>query len=163
MSVDIDFFFNHPDNLAALAERLNGWLGCALAPYEGDPEDLFGRFFGMEFSLAEHNLENDGERNFEDYKYELGFRTAVPDGDLRMVQLPAIAMIIYVLFRRMNVTGMLVYDVQIVLARYEARSVSAGGAAYLYDVLSNEFVSFPEHLAALQARTPNGSFGKLAL
>ncbi len=150
MSITIDFFFNHPDNLAETAKSINGWLGCSLMPYEGDEEDLFCRFLAMEFSLSEHGLENDRDCNFEDYKYELGFRVPAPDGDLRIMQVSAIALVIYTLFSRMGITGMLVYNVQLLLAKYEKRTMPESDVIGLFDTVSNEFVSFPKHFLALQ-------------
>ncbi len=95
MSITIDYFFNHSNDLLELTNNINLGLGCSLAPYEDDPENLFCRFFGMEFSLSRHNLENDGECKFEDYAYDLGFRVPAPDGDLRTIQLPTISLITY--------------------------------------------------------------------
>jgi hypothetical protein len=152
MSTTIDYFFNHPDNLADIAKSINPLLGCSLAPYEGDVEDFFCRFFGMEFSLSEHTLDNDRECNFEDYRFHIGFRVPVPDGDLRVMQVPTIALVIYILFSRMGVTGMLVYNIQTLLGRYEERILSEESKGDLYDVVSNELVSFPEHFATLQKR-----------
>lgn len=150
MSITVDFFFNHPNNLAETAKSINGWLGCSLTPYEDDQENLFCRFLAMEFSLSEHNLENDRDCNFEDYGYELSFRTPIPDSDFRIIQIPAIALVIYTLFSRMGITGMLVYDVQLLLAKYEERILSETGQKGLFDVISNESISFPKHFVMLQ-------------
>lgn len=154
MSITVDYFFNHSDNLLELAENINAWLGCSLTPYENDPEDFFCRFLTMEFSLSKHNFENDGELNFERYRYEIGFRTPVPDGDLRILQLPTIALIAYSLYRRMKIVGMLVYDVQILLAEYEERFNAQSNSLEIYDTISAEFVGFPRHFETLQKRLP---------
>lgn len=155
MSIIVDYFFNHPNNLADIAKNINPLLGCSRAPYEDNTDDFFCRFFGMEFSLSEHTLENDRECNFEDYRFEIGFRVPAPDGDLRIMQIPAIALVIYILFSRMGITGMLVYDVQILLAKYEEHRISANSKSDLYDIISNEFVSFPKHFATIQERIQN--------
>ena len=154
MSICIDYFFNYPHDLSALAQEINGRLGCSLSPYEGTPEDLFCRFFAMELSLSKHPLENDRELNFEDYTYQLGLRAPIPDADLRSMQLPAVALLAYALYRRLKITGMLVYEVQILLARYEERLDSESGAAELFDIVSGEFVRFPAHLETLCGRLP---------
>lgn len=154
MSITIDYFFNHSDDLPELTRNINAWLGCSLSPYEGDSEDLFCRFLAMEFSLSMHDLENDDELDFENYKYEIGFRVPAPDGDLRISQLPAIALVAYTLYRRMKITGMLVYDVQTLLARYEERLEPESNSPEIYDTVSGEFVSFPKHLETLQKRLP---------
>ncbi len=154
MSITTNYFFNDSDDLIELTPKINSWLGCFLEPYEASSEDLFCRFLAMEFSLSIHNLENDGELDFENYKYEIGFRVPAPDGDLRISQLPAIALVAYVLYRRMKITGMLVYDVQSLLARYEERLEPESYVTEIYDTVSKEFVSFPKHLETLQKRLP---------
>jgi hypothetical protein len=154
MSITIDYFFNHSDDLPELTQNINAWLGCSLAPYEGDAEDLFCRFFGMEFTLSKNDLENDDDCIFEDYAYEIGFRVPAPDGDLRISQLPAMALVAYTLYRRMKITGMLVYDVQTLLAKYEDRLEPKGETPELYDTVSKGFVSFPAHFKTLQKRLP---------
>lgn len=158
MSITIDYYFNHSEDLPELAKNLNAWLGCNLSPYDGDSEDLFCRFLAMEFTLCKHDLGNDGELDFDSYIYQLGFRTPVPDGDLRIIQLPSIALSAYSLYRRMNITGMLVYNVQILLARYEERLKAESNAPDIYDSVSAQFVSFPGHFETLQNRIPNGMF-----
>jgi hypothetical protein len=154
MSICIDYYFNHPHDLSDLAQEINGWVGCSLSPYEGNPEDLFCRFFGMELSLSKHTLENDDELNFEDFTYQLGIRTPMPDADLRAMQLPALALMACALYRRLQITGMLVYDVQVLLARYEERLDSELNETGLFDVVSAEFVRFPAHLETLNRRSP---------
>ncbi|MFL6227678.1 MAG: hypothetical protein ACJ741_02735, partial [Pyrinomonadaceae bacterium] len=121
MSVTVDYFFNSEKRLDELAREINSVLGCSLTPYQGDEEDYFGRFLAMEFSLSKHPFENDGECNFEDYEYYLHLRTPAGDADLRNIQIPAMGLVAYALFRRRSLTGMLVYDGQILLAKYEER------------------------------------------
>ena len=89
MTVCVDYFFNHPAELSSLADQINGWIGCSLSSYEENPEDLFSRFLGMELTLSRHILENDRELNFEDFTYQIGIRSPVPDGDLPSIQVPA--------------------------------------------------------------------------
>ena len=157
MSVCIDYYFNHPHELSALAQEINGWVGFSLSPYEGNPEDLFCRFFGMELSLSKHSLENDRELNFEDFAYQLGIRIPLPDADLRSMQFPAVALLAYALYRRMGIVGMLVYDVQILLARYEERVDSESDEAGMFDVVSGVYIRFPAHLDALYSRLPKSA------
>ena len=152
MSVCVDYFFNHPSKLSSLAEQINGWIGCSLSPYEDNPEDLFSRFLGMELTLSKHALENDRELNFEDFDYRIGIRSPIPDGDLRSMQVPAMALIAYTLFRRMSIAGMLVYDVQTLLARYELRVEN--GLDELFDLVSNRIVRFPDHVESLVKDLP---------
>lgn len=152
MSVTIDYFFNYSDDLSEFVKNINACLGCSLARYGDDSEDLFCRFFGMEFSLWKHELENDRELDFENYKYEIGFRVAAPDADLRVLQLPAIILIIYTLFYRMKITGMLVYDVQKLIAKYEKRFNEESNSFEIYDTVSAEFISFPNHFEIIHKK-----------
>jgi hypothetical protein len=153
MSICIDYFFNHEDELPALSRKISGWLGCFLAPYEGDPQDLFSRFLGMELDLGRHSFENDRELNFEDYTYHLGIRTPIPDADLRRMQIPAMVLIAHALFYRMNLKGILVYDMQHLLARYEDRlDLKGSGTEEVFDAVLGEFVSLPRHLDTLDNR-----------
>jgi hypothetical protein len=153
MSICVDYFFNHPSELTALAQDINGWVGCSLVPYEGNPEDLFCRFFAMELSLSKHSFENDRDLNFEDFSYRLGIRSPIPEADLRAMQIPAVALFAYALFRRMGIVGMVVYDVHSLLARYEVRVES--GLDELFDLVSNTAVRFPDHLEKLSRYLPD--------
>ena len=156
MSICVDYFFNHSDDLAALSRKTNSWLGCSLVPYEGRPQDLFSRFLGMELDLSTHSFDNDRELNFEDFNYRLGIRSPIPDADLRMLQIPAMVLIAHTLFYRMNVVGMLVYDMQHLLARYEQRlDLKGSGSEEMFDVVSGEFVTLPEHFLKLHDRLGN--------
>lgn len=155
MSVTIDLFFNHPKSLTDLGTEINACLGCSLAPYEGDNEDLFDYFMGMEFSLdSAEGYENDREVDFENFAYEIGFRVPVPNTDMRPAMLPAMALVTYTLHRWLGITGILVHDVQTLLARYEEREVPGYGRR-LYDVISGTpFVDFAQHLEILLRRLP---------
>lgn len=149
MSISVDYFFNHEDELPALARKINGWVGCFLS-HEGMPNNLFCRFLGMELSLSKHSYENDGELNFEDYTYCLSIRTPMPDADLRRIQIPAMVLIAYALYYRMNLKGMLVYNMQHLLARYEDNlDVRGSGTDEMFDGVSGEFVMFSRHLENL--------------
>jgi len=153
MSICVDYFFNHEDELAALSRKIGGWLGCFLTPYDGNLQDLFSRFLGMELDLGVHSFENDREINFEDYTYRVGIRTPIADGDLRIMQIPAIVLTARTLFYRMNIKGMLVYDMQHLLAHYEERlDLKGSGREEMFDSVSGEFVILPRHLNNLDDR-----------
>jgi hypothetical protein len=152
MSISVDYFFNHEDDTPALARKINSWVGCFLS-HEGTPNNLFCRFLGMELSLSKHKFENDGELNFEDYTYCLSLRTPMPDADLRRIQILTMILIAYALYYRLNLKGMLVYDMQHLLARYEDRAdLKGSGGEEMFDGVTGMFVMFPEHLVALQER-----------
>ena len=153
MSITVDYFFNHQDELSSVARKISEWLGCYLAPYDGRHDDLFCRFLGMELTLSKHTFENDGELDFENYTFRLSTRTPIPDWDLRIGQVPAMVLIANTLYRRMNLKGMLVYDMQHLLARYEDHlDLKGSGTETMFDTVSGECVMFPEHLVALDKR-----------
>jgi hypothetical protein len=75
------------------------------------------------------------------------------DWDLRIVQVPAMVLIANTLYCRMSLKGMLVYDMQHLLARYEGHlDLKGSGTETMFDTVSGECVMFPEHLVALDKR-----------
>jgi hypothetical protein len=111
MSSTNSYFFNNDKSLPELAAEINLSLGCSLSPYQGNDEDLFARFLGMEFSLhAATGYENDGEPDFENFAYKLGFRVPWPNAAARPIQLPAMAVVVYGLHLRLGITGLLVNE-----------------------------------------------------
>ena len=155
MSVEIGYFFNYPQNLISTANEINVCIGCDLVPYQSDAQDWFSRFLGMELSLGTTEyLENDRELDFENFSYTLNLRTSWAASELRPLQLPAVASIVFALHQSYGIAGMLVYDLQILLARYESRVHSKRGQT-LHDVLCDApFVGFGSHLKRLEARMP---------
>jgi hypothetical protein len=156
MSITVDYVFNYSGNLAELAALIKESTGCMLSPYEGDSNDLFTRFLGMELSLSKNRFENDGDMNFEDYRFHLSLRTPVGLAALRSLQVPTMAYLAYVLYWWCGLKGMLVFDAQILLAHYEER-VNEFACSGLYDTISNEFVSFPFHLNNLKKQVPESA------
>ncbi|HET9493060.1 MAG TPA: hypothetical protein VFR15_02400 [Chloroflexia bacterium] len=154
MSVHISYHFNYPKDLRGLAADINTWIGCNLSPYDGNELDsYYARFLGMEFSLrSAEGYVNDGELDLENFSYQLGFRTPVPDAGMRPTQLPAILVVVYALHHSLGITGMLVYEVESLLARYVEREIDGYGRR-LFDVLSETpFISFPAHLNIVRKR-----------
>ena len=154
MSITVDYFFNHADNLAEVAEQVNMGIGCSLLPYQGDPNDMYCRFFGMDLDFLKAEFENDGDLNFEDYKFHLSLRTSVGMAARRPIQIPTMISVAYALCLHLHITGMLVYDGQVLLARYEERLDPESGEYSLYDTVSDKFVRIPSHLRALVNRLP---------
>ena len=154
MSVSIEYFFNSPKDLADLAQDVNACLGCNLAPYEGRTDNLFGRFLSMEFSLHPAiGFQNDRDLEFEQYGYYLGFRVSAGELDALTIQLPAMLTVVYALYRSLEITGMLVYDTQRLLAQYEERLFPEGRC--LYDSVSDTvFLEFSDHLRQIERRFP---------
>lgn len=159
MSISIGYFFDSSESLSGVASNLHLWLGCDLSPYEGNPEDLYSRFLGMELSLHKNDLLDDdfvdNEPNFSKYDYCLSIRTPLPDLDFRPLQLTTMLSIVYALHRRLQITGMLVFDFQKLLARYETR-INEQQQCLLFDSVSNQWVRFPEHFASVAALIPRG-------
>ena len=148
MSVDISFYFNAPGTLAEVAADADRVLGCRLTPYEGNADDLFCRFLSFEMSLHRCTLVEDGDLDFPRFAYDIGLRVPAPDSDLLGFQLETIALVAHVLLRRGTATeGILVYDVQKLLARYEA---TAEGV--IDWTASEDPISFPDHLEELRSR-----------
>jgi hypothetical protein len=159
MSTTIDYFFNHPKPLAEVAAEFRLWIGCDLRPYHGDSDDLYCRLLGMEFSLGTHPLISDGELDFKNYRLRASIRTPLPDADFRPHQIITMVLLVYAMHRRMRITGMLVFDGQKLLARYEERVEPCTGKSHLYDAVSNEVVKFPAYLASLLPRLPERAMG----
>ncbi|WP_375505809.1 hypothetical protein [uncultured Nostoc sp.] len=155
MSCTINYFFNYPQDLAQTAKDINECLGCSLAPYLGNTDDWFDIFLSMEFSFGEQRLGNNGELDFENFRYGIDFRTAAGASAARPIQLPAIAAVVYAFYYQLGITGILVFDVEILIARYEERDIPDWGKG-LYDVVSNNpFVGFGAHLRLLEQRMPD--------
>ena len=146
MSVNVGYYFDSDKSLTELTKEINSWLGCSFSPYEGNAQDLFCFFLGMELSLGIHDLENDRGLNFEDYKYEIDIKIPMGNAGLRDIQVSTLAFIAKVLYEKMKITGMLVYDVQRLLARYEEGVDTETGENNLFDLISNKPVIFPQHL-----------------
>lgn len=64
--------------------------------------------------------------------------------------------IVHGLFLGHTITGMLVFDLQVLLARYQERIDPKFGRPSLYDTLSEGFVNLPGHFNELIRRVPEG-------
>lgn len=154
MSVRVEYFFNYPKTWADLAQEVNACLGCSLASHEGRTDDFFDRFLSMEFSLhLAVGFVNDRDLEFEQYAYYLDFRVPAGELDGLTIQIPAMLTVVYALYRSLGITGMLVYDTQRLLARYEERQFPDGRC--LYDSVSvTVFLEFSNHLRQIEQRLP---------
>jgi hypothetical protein len=148
VSITVEYSFNSDLALPQLAVEISRRLGCVLEPDPGDPEVLFtGSLFGMKLTLWAHTLDNDGDLIFEDYRYRIGNKTWA-DSPLLAIQVEVIALIAYFLHDTpLNIhRGMLSYDMQTLLARYEER-----GDGWC-DLVSGKRVIYPEHLVDINTR-----------
>jgi hypothetical protein len=152
MSVTIQFLFNSPDDLREVGERAATTLGVAIKPYLGDPDDLFAHYLGLEMSLGLCDLENDRNIDFSSYRYNLSTRTAWAAAKRRVYQLEATVIAAYALMcDGVARDGMLVYEVQNLLAKYEP---TLDGR--VFDTVSGDLVVFPGHMEVLRARLTRG-------
>jgi hypothetical protein len=151
MSITIDYFFNSDNDVDELRLEINGWLGCDLKAVEDERDYFCTRFMALYFSFGTHSLVNDRQLDFENYKYEIGVYTSVPDGCVREIRTGLMAMIVFILYHRLGIKkGMLVYDVQRLLGRYEER-ITEHNTSYLFDTVSQKFVNFPQHILDVNA------------
>jgi hypothetical protein len=116
--------------------------------------------FGMELSLCvnisdvEESYEDIDELVFSPYNFELDLTTYWGQADVRLIQLPLLLSAIYLLHQRLGIRGMLVHNVQTLLAKYEEREAEEGMSA-LYDTVSpTVFCKFTDHLSLVEKRLP---------
>jgi hypothetical protein len=150
MGIDIQYCFNSDLALPDLALQVSRQLGCSLTPVE-DPEHFAGTLFGIELTLwAMQDMVNDRDLNFEDYRYQLGNK-AWSGSALRPIQVEVIACAAFVLQETLGIhQGMLCYEVQTLLARYDLRDGD------WYDLVGDKPVVYPEHLVDIEARLLQG-------
>ena len=143
MNTSVDYLFNFSGDLHELSAKINNWLGSDLrvsTPH--DKEQAWARFFGMSLDLYAHSFESDGEIEFESYRY---FLSLCGPKDVAIMKVPLMAELAYLLFLRLGVNvGLLVFNLQTLLARYEIK-VFEDGYEDLYDSISKKRVVFPEH------------------
>ncbi len=150
MSVSIDYFFNSEKSFEQLVKELNALLGFNLTFSETDEEIAGERLFAMPLDFCTQTLENNGDLNFQDYKYQIGFTTYWGSADLRDIQVSMISFIAKFLYLRLEISeGMLVYDGQRLLARYVEKFNPETQGNDFFDIVSNKFVEFPKHLIDL--------------
>jgi hypothetical protein len=136
---------------------LNRELGCGLKPYQGNETDYFTTLLGIELSLRGNQFGNDGEIDFESFQYLVDLRTSWGAGGRRSIQFPLLLAITQVLHGQCGYAGILVYDLQVLLARYVERG--AGPDRRFVDVLSGTSpLDYESHLHAVWSRCP--WFGK---
>jgi len=147
MSTTVNYLINGNDPLCELGKRISNRLGCNLVVSPDDPKYMSCWFLSMQLSLSTHDYANDGECDFENYRYDLGLRIPAASEDLRIVQVETAALLAYLLYRREFIeAGMLVYNLQIPLARYKVIEDQ------WFDQVSAKAVQFPQHFIDLRER-----------
>lgn len=162
MSYSLIYFFRSEKALPDLAAQINAVIGCSLSPSKGLPEQAFIAFpfFGMELDLSMYPLfedeiyTDDEELQFSLYNYSLDLTTYTGQADARPAKLPVMLSAIHILYRRLGITGMLVWELQKLLALYEERQID--GSPALYDVVSAApFFRFSDHMNLIERRLPD--------
>lgn len=139
MSVSVEYCFRSTLPLPELAAQIAAPLGCHL-PLED------ALLLGTRLTLGRCEEENDGELEYEAYNYELSLLTSGPN--FRTTLLPTMLSVIRVLQQLFGYSGMLVYHLAILLAKYDDTFV---------DTLSGTSLSdYQAHLTAVMHRMPDG-------
>lgn len=154
MSVNVDYFCDSSLDLTSLARAVDDAVGSSLVWCDGDPPFYETWFMGLEFSLGENEgLLDDGNLDHSSFGYQVGTRSrGIPE---MVLELPVMVGVAHRLQVVLGVGGILVFDGQILLARYERRgSPEQGhGASPFVDALSGTSPDyFGEHLAAVGRR-----------
>lgn len=113
MSVVVSFLFNVNIPKDEIANTLNEYLGFNLKK-SSDIEELYDGWlkgFGLSFRES-HTLENDGNVNFEDYKYTIGIYGPAGAGTRRKIMVSEILNIGYSICYLFKASGIAVYDLQ---------------------------------------------------
>ena len=165
MSVSLEYYFNYDQDLPGLARDCNEDLGCSLKPSIGSPETAFTTFFNSVSLELSFNIFNpkynpygdeieDDVIPFSRYKYELDVTAYGGQGDVRSVLLPTLLSAIYILHRRLNIVGILVFDAQILLAEYEEVELRENFKVLKDKVSGTTVDHYSVHFAELMQRMP---------
>ena len=168
-STIINYFFNSNKSLPKLAAEISEAVGYSLAPSPGLPESVFtvSPFFGMQLDLvindkSEQGYEDDDDGEFQYRQYDYEFVAIFGEQtDVKPIQLPILLSAVDLLHRKYGITGMLVYNFEVLLAKYEERAVNKDRSE-LYDTVSKtSFNTLANHLAVVQKRLPGNEVKRL--
>ncbi len=67
------------------------------------------------------------------------------------------AFMVYALYKRTGITGMLVFDAQILLEKYREEINPETNTASLFGEVSERFINYPRHINDLMKRMPENS------
>jgi hypothetical protein len=141
MSVTVEYCFRSDLSLA----DLNAQIGPPLSCWDRPLEDSL--LLGTRLTLGRCEEENDGELEYEAYNYELVMRTS--GRHFRATLIPTMLSVVRVLQELFGYPGMVVYNLAILLAKYDEKFV---------DTLSGTSLSgYLAHLTAVMSRMPEGS------
>ena len=141
MSVTVEYYFRSDLSPTDLTAQIGPPLSCWDRPLE-DSLLLGGRL-----TLGRCEEEDDGEMEFGAYNYELVLRTS--GRHFRATLIPNMLSVVRVLQELFGYEGMLVYNLAILLARYDEKFVDTLSGTTLSDYLA--------HLTAVMHRMPEGS------
>src|SRR5579875_1174595 len=109
MSVSIDYFFNHTAPIDRLVDEFRLRLGFDMRPDEDNPSQFSGLLLGLACDLfRDHGLTNDGDMNFESYRYQLSAWSSTIE--MQRYQLVRMAALVYGLHLGLGIGGMLTFD-----------------------------------------------------
>lgn len=149
MSTNFTYWFNSPQSFPVLAKNINRVLGCNLQSLSANESNMFCKFMSLELYFGDNlNYENDRDLDFENYQYNLDITIFFADNDLLCIALSTLSIIAYILLARLKITdGMLVYDTQILLAKYKYDSDLG-----IINILSGQPIEYPQHFIDLEKR-----------
>ena len=140
MSVTVEYYFRSDLSLSDLTAQISTPLGCR-------PPLADTLLLGTRLTLDRCEEENDGELEFEAYNYELVLRTN--GRHFRATLIPTMLSVVRVLQELFGYHGMVVYNLAILLAKYDEKFV---------DTLSGTTLSdYQAHLTAVMHHMPDGS------
>jgi hypothetical protein len=149
MSVSLEFYFNWQGTVAEMAVSLRRLVGVDFNTSIGREDIYTAIWAGLEVSLQGNDqLDAPPELDFESFRYVLTFYTSAGRSVYRPVQLELSIILIYLLWAEFQVTGILAFDAQRLLARYQ----ESGGK--IVDLVSKKPVEFPQHFADVSSRLP---------
>lgn len=139
MSVTVEYYFRSELSLPDLAAQISAPLGCR-------PSLRDTLLLGTRLTLGRCEEENDGELEFESYNHELVMRTS--GRHFRATLIPTMLSVVRVLQELFGYHGMVVYNLAVLLARYDETFVDTLSGTSLSDYLA--------HLTAVIHRVPDG-------
>jgi hypothetical protein len=154
MSLSIDYFFNYSKNSEELIEDLHDVVGIDLVPSVVTSSFYDGKLLGMPLVLGSHDLTNAGDIDFETYSYCLRLTTTAREASFRPHQVSTMAFLGYVLYKKLNITGILVFNREKLLSSYKERFDHSTGSRYLYDPVSQQAVCSQEHIDHILTKIP---------
>jgi hypothetical protein len=148
VSITFEFSFNAPVDFPLLVDAVNRALGTTL---QRDGDVASGLLLGVAAVLEQHDLVDDRDLKFSEYRYQL--RNKTWDGSaLRAIQLETLILAAFALHNALRLTnGMLTYECQRLLAHYNVVD------GRLSDSLSGAVIDVLDYIIEVQNRLDDSS------